>query len=107
VVIAAVAAPVLVKQWQRLRNTPAGATESRYANPLMVRFSVGYLAVMAVLWVTALPAYLGAVDGVTDNGDPVGSLWYTALCFVIAGLSAFAALTVSASQTQKAPAPVG
>ena len=47
------------------------------------------------------------LDGVTDNGDPVGSLWYTALCFVIAGLSAFAALTVSASQTQKAPAPVG
>lgn len=106
VVIAVVAIPVLVKQWQRLRNTPAGATEARYANPLMVRFGVGYLTVMAVLWVTALPAYFGAVDGVTDNGDPVGSLWYTALCFVIAGLSTFAALTVSAAQTQKVPAPV-
>ncbi|KRD18149.1 hypothetical protein ASE48_24565 [Mycobacterium sp. Root265] len=106
VVIAVVAIPVMVKQWQRLRNTPAGATEARYANPLMVRFGVGYLAVMAVLWVTALPAYFGSVDGVTDNGDPVGSLWYTALCFVIAGLSTFAALTVSAAQTQKVPAPV-
>lgn len=106
VVIAVVAIPVLVKQWQRLRNTPAGATEARYANPPMVRFGVGYLAVMAVLWVAALPAYFGAVDGVTDNGDPIGSLWYTALCFVIAGLSAFAALTVSSTQTQKVAAPV-
>lgn len=106
VVIAVVAIPVLVKQWQRLRNTPAGATEARYANPPMVRFGVGYLAVMAVLWVAALPAYFGAVDGVTDNGDPIGSLWYTALCFVIAGLSAFAALTVSSRQTQKVAAPV-
>ena len=106
VVIAVVAVPVLVKQWQRLRNTPVGATEARYANPLMVRFGVGYLAVMAVLWATALPAHFGSVDGVTDNGDPVGSLWYTALCFVIAGLSASAALTVSAGQTKKVPAPV-
>jgi hypothetical protein len=106
VVMAVVALPVLVKQWQRLRNTPAGATEARYVNPLMVRFGVGYLTVMAVLWVTALPAYFGAVGGVTDNGDPVGSLWYTALCFVIAGLSTFAALTVSAAQTQKVPAQV-
>jgi hypothetical protein len=46
------------------------------------------------------------VDGVTGNGDPIGSLWYTALCFVIAGLSAFAALTVSSTQTQKVAAPV-
>jgi hypothetical protein len=106
VVIAVVAVPVLVKQWQRLRNTPVGATEARYANPLMVRFGVGYLAVMAVLWATALPAHFGSVDGVTDNGDPVGSLWYTALCFVIAGLSASAALTVSAGQTKKVPAQV-
>lgn len=104
--ITVVAVPVLVKQWQRLRNTPAGATEARHTSPLMVRFGVGYLVVMAVLWVTALPAYFGAVDGVTDNGDPIGSLWYTALCFVIAGLSAFAALTVSATKTEKVPAPV-
>ena len=106
VVIAVVAVPVLVKQWQRLRNTPTGATEARYANPLMVRFGVGYLAVMAVLWVTALPAYFGAVDGVTANGDPIGSLWYTVLCFIIAGLSTFAALTVSAKQAPNVPATV-
>ena len=107
VVITVVAVPVLVKQWQRLRNTPAGATEARHTSPLMVRFGVGYLVVLAVLWVTALPAYFGAVDGVTDNGDPIGSLWYTALCFVIAGLSVFAALTVSATKPEKkVPAPV-
>lgn len=105
VVIAVVAVPVLVKQWQRLRNTTTSATESRYWNPPMVRFGVAYLAVMAVLWVTALPAYFGAADGVTDNGDPIGSLWYTALCFVIAGLSAAAALSVGAQRPAKVPAP--
>ena len=106
VVIAVVAVPVLVKQWQRLRNTTTSATESRYWNPPMVRFGVAYLAVMAVLWVTALPAYFGAADGVTDNGDPIGSLWYTALCFVIAGLSAAAALNVGAQRHAKVPATV-
>lgn len=95
VVIAVVAVPVLYKQWQRLRNTAASATEARYANPPMIRYGVLYLAVMAVLWATALPAYFGAVDGITGNGDPVGNLAYTVLCFVIAGLSAAAALMVS------------
>ena len=64
------------------------------------------LAVMAVLWVTALPAYFGATDGVTANGDPIGSLWYTVLCFIIAGLSAAAALTVSAPKPVEQPATV-
>ncbi|MGW0158113.1 hypothetical protein ACWDUN_02220 [Mycobacterium sp. NPDC003323] len=106
VVITAVAVPVLVKQWQRLRNTAASATEARYVHPQMIRYGVLYLAVMAVLWVTALPAYFGSVDGVTANGDPVGSLWYTVLCFVIAGLSTAAALTVSAARPAPAPAAV-
>ena len=41
-----------------------------------------YLAVMAVLWVGALPAFLDAKDGVTSDGTPIGSGLYTIACFV-------------------------
>lgn len=91
-VIVAVAVPVLIIQWRRLRGNPAVA--GRYDNRLMLRYAAVYLSVMTVLWLTALPAYLGATDGVTANGDPVGSLWYAALCFVVAYLSVAAAATV-------------
>jgi hypothetical protein len=42
-----------------------------------------YLVVFAVLWVTALPAYLDAVDGVTGDGTPIGSAPYAAACAVV------------------------
>ncbi|ADT98987.1 MULTISPECIES: hypothetical protein [Mycolicibacterium] len=91
VLIAVVAVPVLYRQWRRGGDDTSVAT----AGPLRVVFGYAavYLAVMAVLWATALPAYLGAADGVTAAGDPVGSLWYTVLCFVIAGLCLAAAAT--------------
>jgi hypothetical protein len=50
---------------------------------------------MAVLWLTALPAYFKAVDGITPNGDPTGSLWNATACFVVAGLCASAAVTAT------------
>lgn len=90
--IVAVAVPVLVMQWRRLRMNLF--MTGRYDNPLMVRYAAVYLSVMAVLWMTALPAYLGAVDGVTANGDPIGSLWYTIGCFAVAYLAVAAAATV-------------
>ena len=95
VAITVVAVPVLYAQWQRHRSeTPS---TSSYSNPLILGYGVGYLAVMAVLWACALPAYLARRDGVTGNGDPTGSLWYTVVCFVVAGLCAAAALRVSPS----------
>ena len=39
-----------------------------------------YLVVLAVLWLTALPAYFAATHGVTKAGTPIGSLWYSVLC---------------------------
>lgn len=84
VVLSVVAVAVLVTQWRRLRSQTD--TASRYSNPLMIGYAAGYLAVMALLWVTALPAYFGAVDGVTAGGDPTGSLWYAVACFAVAGL---------------------
>ncbi len=91
-VIVAVAVPVLILQWRRLRLNLI--IDGRHDNPLMVRYAAVYLSVMAVLWLTALPAYLDAVDGVTANGDPVGSLWYTIACFTVAWLCVAAAATV-------------
>ncbi len=77
----------------------------------MFGYAVGYLVVMAVLWLAALPAYLAATDGVTAAGDPTGSLWYAVLCFVIAGLCIAAVLTTSPksseSISEEAPNTVG
>lgn len=85
-VIAIVAIPVLYRQWRS--DNPEIATGS---NRIILGYAGLYLVVMAVLWATALPAYLGATDGVTAEGDPVGSLWYTVACFAIAGLCLAAA----------------
>ncbi|WFR73607.1 hypothetical protein P9209_08360 [Prescottella defluvii] len=90
--VTVVAIPILFKQWSRLR---AGTSDvPAYSNDFVRYFSVVYLAVMAVLWVTALPAFFSAVDGVTDNGDPIGNLWYTLACFAVAILSVAATFTV-------------
>ncbi|WP_037355796.1 hypothetical protein [Amycolatopsis orientalis] len=45
-----------------------------------------YLGGMAVFWLGALPAYLGARNGVTSAGSPIGSGPYALACFVGAGL---------------------
>jgi hypothetical protein len=89
--LSVVAAVVLVAQWRRLR---AGEPVAERSPALVFGYAGAYLAVMAVLWLTALPSYFGAVDGVTADGDPVGSLWYTVACFVVAALSLAAAATV-------------
>jgi hypothetical protein len=45
-----------------------------------------YLGGMAVIWLSALPAYLAADDGVTGDGTPIGSGPYALACFAGAGL---------------------
>ena len=42
-----------------------------------------FLVVFAVLWATALPGYRDAVDGLTPDGAPVGSLPYALACAVV------------------------
>lgn len=104
-IIAAVAIPVLIIQWRRLRLNLFVA--GRYDNRLMVRYAAVYLSVMTVLWLTALPAYLDASGGLTANGDPVGCLWYVVLCFVVAYLSVVAAATVPPIlEAHETPEPV-
>jgi hypothetical protein len=59
-----------------------------------------YLGGMAVFWLSALPAYLSADDGITGDGTPIGSGAYALACFVGAGL-----LLVALHRTRR-PAPV-
>ncbi|WP_319455386.1 MULTISPECIES: hypothetical protein [unclassified Mycobacterium] len=80
---AIVAVPVLVRR--RLDERPVAA------NPFVQLFGPLYLGVLALLWLSALPAYFGAVDGVTGDGTPTGTLSYAVACFVIAGLAVAAA----------------
>ncbi|VXC27939.1 hypothetical protein [Aeromicrobium sp. 9AM] len=50
--------------------------------PFAKIYPAAYLAVMAVLWVSALPAFLDAKDGITSDGTPIGSGLYTIACFI-------------------------
>ncbi|QCB50394.1 hypothetical protein E5720_04780 [Rhodococcus sp. PAMC28707] len=82
VILALVAIPILIRQWRALRV--GQPREPAYSNGFVRIYSLVYLGVMAALWASALPDYFAAVDGVTANGDPVGNLWYTLGCFVVA-----------------------
>jgi hypothetical protein len=89
VVFAAIAVPVLVQQWRRTRRDG-----SEYPSTYVKVFGALYLAVFAVLWLTALPDYAGAIDGMTSSGTPIGNVAYATVCFVFAGYCVVGASTV-------------
>ncbi|WP_067898304.1 hypothetical protein [Nocardia vaccinii] len=80
VVVSVIATPVLVRQWVRLRRGEVPA----FSDNVVRIYSWVYLGAMAVLWLTALPDFLHASNGWARNGGPVGNIWYTLACFVIA-----------------------
>ena len=80
VVLSVIAIPVLVRQWVRLRQGEIPA----YSDNVVRIYSGVYLAAMAVLWLTALPDFLHASNGWARNAGPVGNIWYTIACFVVA-----------------------
>ncbi|MFC7446922.1 hypothetical protein [Rhodococcus daqingensis] len=92
VALSAVAVVVMARRWSQLRRESSDT--ARYTNDFVRYFSVVYLAVMALLWATALPDFFDAVDGVTPNGDPIGNLWYTLACFAVAIVCVIATFTV-------------
>ncbi|WP_241387491.1 DUF7802 domain-containing protein [Rhodococcus sp. CH91] len=94
-ILSIVALHVLSRQWVRLRSN---GSERPYSNDLVRWYALVYLVVMAVLWIGALPDYFAAVDGVTENGDPIGNLWYTLACFVVAIACVAATFTVPRPQ---------
>ena len=91
VVVSAIGVPVLIQQWIRLRNRGAVATPS---NEFVRIFGPLYLVVLGALWASALPAYFGAVDGITADGTPTGNLLYAAVCFVGAALAVAATMSL-------------
>lgn len=85
---------LLFAQWRRLRAQPElGAGDARTALPFLVVFPPLFLVVHLVLWLTALPAFLDAKDGVTADNTPTGSLPYVIVCFVVATSVLVAAIT--------------
>jgi hypothetical protein len=91
-VFAVIATVVLINQWRRSRRDD-DSEAVRYSNPAILGYATAYLAVMSILWAMSLPAYFRAVNGLTPNGDPTGSLWYTIGCLLVAGLCIAAAGT--------------
>ncbi|MEB8340230.1 hypothetical protein [Streptomyces endophyticus] len=102
---------LLADTWRARRTDPtsppgAPAPASTSASPLFARvYPALYLGVLVVLWLVALPAYVAASGGVTEQGTPTGSLWYTVLCAVVATGLVVAALR--ATRPQRAVEPVG
>jgi hypothetical protein len=66
-------------------------------------YPVVYLVAMALLWLAALPDFLDADDGITSDGTPVGSSWYTLACFA----GAAAVLAVLHTARRRTPVEVG
>lgn len=62
--------------------------QTKFSAQGLLMFSRGYLGlfliVFAALWLYAMPDYLSAVDGMTTQGSPIGSLPYVAGCMALA-----------------------
>ncbi|MCZ4124949.1 hypothetical protein [Streptomyces sp. H39-S7] len=90
---------LLVDAWRARRTDPVPVT-----SPLFARtYPALYLGVHIVLWLLALPAYFAATDGITEQGAPTGSLWYTALCTVAATGLVVAVLRATTSRRTAEP----
>ncbi|MET0700223.1 MAG: hypothetical protein ABWY93_11190, partial [Mycobacterium sp.] len=81
VLVAAIAVPVLARQWLQSRGN------GTVPNDFVRLFGPVYLGVLAVLWGSALPAYVASTAGITADGTPVGNLGYATVSFVFAALS--------------------
>ena len=78
--------------WFLLREARQPATGERAPlNRFVAIFPATFLAVHAFLWLTALPEYLDADDGITSAGTPIGSGLYVVACFV-AGIAVLSLL---------------
>jgi hypothetical protein len=84
-IVTAIACPVLLRQWRRTRaGSPTGA---ELPNGFVRVFGPLYLGVLGALWISALPQYFSAVDGVTHDGTPIGNGWYAGVSFVLNALA--------------------
>ncbi len=73
----------LVGGWLVLRDA-RGSDEPR--SRFVLIYPAAFLVVHGLLWMSALPQFLAAKDGVTAAGTPVGSGWYVLACFAAASV---------------------
>lgn len=81
------------------RRTWRGSAEP-FDSPAFVRvYPATYVGAHALFWIAALPAFLGATDGVTAGGTPIGSGWYALACFAAATWFVVAAVLATRTPT--------
>jgi len=97
--IAVVAVPALVQEWRNARRQVG----TRYPSSYVRIFGTLYLLTLSALWISALPDFAGAIDGVTGVGTPVGNLPYAAMCFVVAGYCVAGVSALSPTGTSCTP----
>ncbi len=61
-----------------------GTDEVVPMTPFARFYPIAYVTAMAVFWLTGLPAYFDANNGVTADGRPIGSGLYVIACFIAA-----------------------
>lgn len=77
----------LAGAWIVVTHLRAADRETNKPLSAFVRFyPAAYLGGMVVFWISALPTYFGAQDGITSAGTPVGSGPYALACFIGSGL---------------------
>ncbi|MEV4004793.1 hypothetical protein [Actinomadura sp. NPDC049753] len=95
---------LLADAWRAGRAGRAAGTAVPVVSPLFARtYPALYLGVHVAFWLIALPAYLASSGGFTEQGTPIGSLWYAALCSVAATGFIAAALRASVSRGTAEP----
>jgi hypothetical protein len=72
---------VAVGVWAVITSRPTGTNLTGLARNYPAIHSLLYLAVFAILWLTAAPELLGASNGLTDSGTPTGNPVYVLGCF--------------------------
>ncbi|MFF1711955.1 hypothetical protein [Streptomyces sp. NPDC058268] len=90
---------LLADAWRAPRTGQPPVTSPQFARI----YPVLYLGVHIALWLIALPAYFAAADGITEQGTPIGSLWYTVLCTIAAAGLIAAVLRATTSRRTEEP----
>ena len=110
--LALVAAVAVTAIAEAVRDPAPGGSGDPADRTYLLTHGVLYLAALVVCWIAALPDLFGAVDGITSDGTPVGSLPYAVACLVVAGTALGLAVRsisapTAASSPEVEPQPVG
>ncbi len=82
------------------------AEEPEPMTPFARIYPAVYLATMALLWISALPGFIDADNGITGDGAPIGNGWYTLACFAGA-IGVLGVLHTARRRIPVAPVEVG